>query len=152
MMGAGDHDPEGAPSGLHRSGIFWAGLASLTIAAALALLMLAGSGLGLGFSSRCNVTDADGILADVDPPHRSDFSYFEASEGATRAFPPGKECLLYGGTGSAGDPDGGYRLIGSRYYPEPGSYLWIPVLVLGPFAVLFAGRLVRRVARGTRRS
>jgi hypothetical protein len=129
--------------------LFWAGIASLGIGAILALLMLAGA--GFGFASYCSVTEADGILADVDPPDRARFSFLETEEGGKRTVPPGKECLLFGHTEpSAGDP-GGYRLIASRYYPQQITYLWIPALVLLPFAVLAATRLTRRVARGTRR-
>ena len=134
-----------APSKIHTNGLFWAIIASSFIVVVPVTMTIVGvfSEKGL-VDPRCSTTTNSGILHDVQSEISGHYDRWRTLQGDTRVFPPGRQCLLYGGKYFSGQSDGtkaSYQLIAQRYYPSPSSYFWLIFFASLPFIVLF---LVRR--------
>lgn len=136
------------PRPLHQSGIFWAGIASACIVAALALAAILSAPAGGGFDPYCNDTTANGILHDVPPELSSRYDSLKVVQGKHRSFPPSTQCLVYGGKYShprSDHTDVKYKLIAEHYHPGVTPYLWMMLFAISPFVVLFLTRLTKRI-------
>jgi hypothetical protein len=136
---------------LHRNGLLWAGIASLTLLSIVAIIALLGPAPGASTADNadCSLSNPDGILSTVHIDHAS-FDQLEVKLGDSRAFPPATKCLVYGLKYSGSGTDYTLqerRLVATHFYPEPSGYLILLVFVLSP--VLFV--LLFRAIRGLRR-
>jgi hypothetical protein len=135
-----------------RSLLFWAVLLSAVLAVLKGgILVLIVAGDWGGDYGPCSVTSPNGISAESSaqiPP--GGFMAVGAENGKFRAFPPARECRLYGTTterSPAGNLTSTRTLIARRYYPEPSAYLWNMLIIASPILLVLLGRAARNVIR-----
>ena len=134
-----------------RSPLFWAVLLSAVLAVLIGgILVLIVAGDWAGDYGPCSVTSPNGISAESSSQIPTGPIVLGTEDGNLRAFPPARECRLYGTTverSPAGSLTSTRTLIARRYYLEPSAYVRNVLIIASPVLLVLLGRAVRTIIR-----